>query len=201
MRLMRLALVIAAAFLLPLAPLPQASAQAVGTMHLLSDEKGDTVLDLGAPGAAGTPFSVSGETDGADLLSLDVTEQDDTFSFILAVAGLKGEFGSTSTIDFSWRDVEYYALTQYQNSQLGSFSQSVLLRTGEDGVERAGTLNLTADAEKGTLTSIVPKVYLLDGQKRTPSLGDALTEIKVTAEAGFRINIMGERPTSVHDEM
>lgn len=199
---MRLALVVAAAFLLPLAPLPTASAQAAGTTHLLSDEKGDTVLESGVPGAPGIPFSVSGQTDGADLLALDVTEQDDAFSFILTVAGLKGEFGSTAYIDFAWRDVTYYVVTQYENGHLGSFSQSVLIRNGDDGFERAGVLNLTVDAEKGTLTSIVPKAYLLDGQQRTPSLGDALTDIKVEGETStFGFSISGDRPASVHDFM
>lgn len=199
---MRLALVIAAAFLLPLVPLPAASAQTVGTMHLLTDEKGDTVLESGVPGAPPTPFAVNGQTDGTDLIALDVTEQDDSFSLVLTVAGLKGQFGSNSLTTFDWRDVQYSVSTFYQSGQFGSFSQSVLYRADENGVERAGILNLTVDVEKATLTSIVPKVYLLDGQKRTPSLGDALTDVKVTAEStSFRFSITGERPASVHDAM
>ena len=174
---MRPSLLIAAVLLLPLAPLAPADAQAA---HLLTDEKGDTVLGSGV--GPSVPISGNAAADGADLLSLDLMEEEDAFTFVLAVASMSDQSGGEYAIEFSWRDVDYAIFAFRSNPTFGDFQQATLYASDGSGFERVATLPMTVDASKATATIGVQKVFVLDGAKRAPGRGDAIRNVHVTAE-------------------
>jgi len=197
---MRLVLAVATLALVLAAAPPAARAQAASGGHLLTDPAGDVAFDPGTGSAV--PANAPGETDCADLLSLDALESDDAVTFAVGVAGLQCNFFTLAQTTFHWHDAQYAVLDQYEDDALSHFTSATLYRLTDGGdAERVAPLNLTVDAAKRTLVTSVPKVFLMDAQNRTPSLNDKITGIKVEAEAIDVINFGSGTAMRAFDDM
>lgn len=190
---MKLLSILVALAMIPLVPIPGASAQAPGA-HLLSDDRGDAQLVTGA--GPTIPLSSSSAWDAADLLWLDVVEDDDAFVFTLAVASMTGQSGGEYEITWSWRDVNYLLSAQRGNPTFGGGFQSAMLFADDGGGwQRIAPIPMTSDATKGTMTMPVQKVFVLDGSKHAPNRGDAIMNVQVMSiESDMRFSVQGEAP-------
>ena len=171
---------------------------------LLKDNAGDTVFNSGVPGAASTPANVAGQTESVDLVALHVEETDETLLLVLHAAKLDGNPGGEYTIHFTWRDAAYRAVAVRASNPFSSYAYAYLEASLEEDWERLAPLALEVDAAAGTLAMEVPKVFVLDGQKRAPGIGDTLTGIRAEARAStFRFRLINDDdyPASFSDVM
>ena len=171
---------------------------------LLEDAAGDSQL---AAEAAGLPLPGQAGAGGdfaanADVLSLTVAETEDDFILTVALASLKGEpAASYQRVWFTWSNQDFVVtLGTFSSATLGARGQSSWLYAvdGDEWDAIAG-LAITVDADKGTLSTSVPKVYVMDGKDRNPGRGDSLTGIRVDSR-GFSVN-MGLLQTTWVDAM
>lgn len=194
-------LLVAALLLALLAP----SAPAQAAEPLLKDDAGDTTFTSGVPGAAPTPLNVAGQSESVDLKALVVEETDETLLLTLQVAKLDGNPGGEYAVEFTWRDTAYRALARIQSGQFGNFQNAYLqANLDEEGWEFVAPLLLTVDKAQGALTMELPKVFVLDGMKRAPGLGDTLGDLRVHASTGlfrFRLGSDDDYPVSFADSM
>jgi hypothetical protein len=186
-----------------LALLPAAPVQAAGSGPLLQDAQGDAAFTLSA---LGTPLpDQPGPTDmaaNADLLALDLLESEDAVSFVITVASLKGDVvESNHEVTFTWAKRDFILSVYYFDSKsLGGHGMYGWLSyvEGEDW-NGLGAVEVVVDADKGTLTAVVPKVYVMDAKDRNPGRGDSLEDIRVASE-GLEVNVF-VLGTRYHDAM
>lgn len=170
--------------LLPLAPSVSAAEP------LLTDPEGDaqfalTAQELPLPAApAATDFA-----DGSDLVSLSVMEREDVLAFTVGVASLESDPAGTDAYTYlDWGDKKFRLATGYYSSS--TFGDAVSwayleVRQGNDWEWVASLDDPAVDASGATLTASLPKVYLLDGEKRTPGRGDTLLVPRVETDTFF----------------
>ena len=179
---MRVSAVAALVLLAALVPVPFASAAGA----LLEDAKGDVSMGAGFMGTEVPPVAATESAAHADLTSLAIVESEDALTFVVAVAGLKGDpVSSFYSVQFSWGSQDY-ALSQnfFKSALLGTEGRNgALFAVDDDEWNRVATLPPEVDVEKGTLTTVVPKVYVLDSEDRAPGRGDVLADVRVYAQS------------------
>lgn len=190
--------------LLSVAPLPAASAEGG---PLLSDPKGDVTAETGLPGASQKAPLAATQTDGVDLLALEVEETDASLTFKLSVASLAGDVHfERYRIHFAWGDTLYqvWVFREEVPTLTEDVSADLVLQEDEDDdrdVEFVAPLDAILDEGAGTITVEVMRPYILDGQGRMPMRGDALKDIRVDALAsvfgssfGFLVDVEDRMP-------
>lgn len=173
-------LAVVAVLALAMVPLPVAQA----AEPLLKDNAADTVF-VGAPGTPPSALGVAGQSESVDLVALAVEETDDELAFALTVAKLEGNPGGLYSVFFTWRDVEHRVFIVRSSGTFGNGAAAYLEILEADEWERVAPLSLTVDGPKATLTAVVPKVYILDAQKRPPNLGQTLTNVHARADGAI----------------
>jgi hypothetical protein len=178
---MRAWVVLLALLLLPLPVLGQAPAT------VLSDPKGDV---LAGPPGSGQPAPP--EAYGyLDLESLSVSEQDDTFTFVVKVADLRS-YSETPTeggvidVAFLHNDREFRLSILRFNFFGGSTSVSLYARPagGSDWAYQWRDPNaIQADEAADTYTVVVPRGDLADAQGAPPFLGRNLEQFEATSRS------------------
>ena len=151
---------------------------------LLTDARGDAALVARAGETVAPPLAgaSTAQAESADLVSLDFAESDDGLALTVGVVAIQGaSTGATYRIEFSWLSVPYRAEIDYYVFSQNSFQRATLLAQLDGAWSDVSPLPLLADAAAGKLTVELQKVTLLDATRLTPSKGDAITDLRVTA--------------------
>ncbi len=148
---------------------------------LLQDATGDVQgrhFDL-----ASTPLVGWG---AMDLVSLELEELPDVIRFTVTAAGLEGtwDYDAGNYFVYVARGERHYTIRMYQDNQ-GTAVISDLHATEGRSVFGPLIANLEAhvDASAGTITTDVPREYLVDQDGAVPARGGVLDQIVVSAEA------------------
>lgn len=170
----------------------------------MSDVQGDVVLVTGAPGAPSIPVA-GADADSADLLWLDIVEEDETFTLDVAVATMTGNAGFEIDIEFEWNGLPYVVEARRSNPTIGggfAFATLLVYNDEDEDFDRLALLEMTLDVEKAVASIIVPKVFVLDRAERTPTRGDSIAVTRVVAEETVvNIRFSDTAPLSMRDEM
>src|SRR5687767_5875985 len=190
-------LLLAAALLVVLVPLPTAQAQGeVRGVRVIEDPSGDVAFE----NPTGTPVAASNDRNKfLDLLAVDVEEQPDGYFITVWVAGFPPEPGipfheeGFYMVYFLHEDVAFevgMALVQGSSAHLAADP------SGSGEYDYLMDLEMATDPAAGSLTAFVPRELLADRDGAPPFPGRALTQFSAVAQGPGITNdfsVMGQR--------
>lgn len=157
---------------------PASGAQETGA-HFMEDAEGDTELEtFGLP----LPAVPASGADSADLLSMDVHEDDEAITFVVGVVAMSAD--ATQAVDYqiqwTWHDVRFDVFCVRDGLFGGVNRQCRLASFHEDeGSGEGAYIAPEWDVAAATLTVRVEKFLILDAEGRAATRGDVLDDMLV----------------------